>query len=160
MLACALPVHAGLLSGASLIQVAQIVLKGKALLGKGQSQCGSQVGVSTKDNLLMTAAGAAVQKSLPAPKFNAMSLLANRQASAAAAKPNFCAQTAAKKPGIMTGIASAAGKLGVGGGGPLGGLGGMLGGAGSGGGNPLGGMLGGGSSAPPSSNPLGGLLGN
>jgi hypothetical protein len=141
------PVQAGILSGANLLKVANIVLKGKALLNKGQSQCGSQVALTSQDSLLMQAAGAAVQQALPAPKFSALDVLANKQASNASLSPTFCQTTAAKKPGILGSIGDAAAKLGVGGG-ALGGLGGLLGGSGSstpttGTTNPLGGLLGG-----------------
>jgi hypothetical protein len=106
-------------------------MKGKALLGKGQSQCGSQVALTTQDSLLMQLAGAAVQKALPAPKFSALDLLSNKQADTASLSPTFCSTTAAAKPGILGSIGDAAKQLGVGGGalGNLGGLGGILGGS-------------------------------
>ncbi len=142
-LVLAAPASAGMLSGANLLKIASVVMKGKALLNKGQSQCGSQIGLTDQDSLLMQVAGAAVQKALPAPKFSALDLLANKQADRASLNPTFCQTTAAKKPGILGSIGSAAGKLGVGGGM----LGGILGGSSS-------------SSTPaPSSGGLGDILG-
>jgi hypothetical protein len=141
-LLAAQPAHAGLLTGANLIKVAEVVLKGKALLGKGQAQCGSALALGTQDNLLITAATAAVKQQLPAPKFKAMDILAGKQANVAAASPTFCQTTAAAKPGILGGIADAAGKLGVNMGG-LGGLGSVIGSATTTGTQSSGGVLGG-----------------
>ena len=159
-LVLATPAQASLLAGADLLKVAQVVLKGKALLSKGQSQCGSQLALAPQDNILMALAGNAVQKALPAQKFSAIDILAGKQADIAATQPGFCQTAQAKKPGILGDIADAAGKLGVGGGalGGLGGIGGLAGGA-------LGGL---GNSAPGNSAPsntgasssgLGNLLG-
>ncbi|MBU6268345.1 MAG: hypothetical protein KGN34_12450 [Sphingomonadales bacterium] len=118
------PANAGMLSGANLLKVAQVVLRGRAVLNQGQAQCGATAVVKPQENLLMTAATVAVQKALPAPKFDALSLLANRQAASAATRPAFCANVAQNRSGVVGQIAGAAQQLGVGGlgGGALGGV--------------------------------------
>lgn len=150
----AAPATAGMLSGANLLKVAQVVVRGKALLNQGQSQCGAAAAVKPQESLLVTAASAAVQKALPAPKFNALSLLANKQVKTAAAAPGFCADMAQARPGVVGQIAGAAQQLGVGGlgGGDLGLLGGVLG----------SGLLGGAApapAAPTTTDAIGALLG-
>jgi hypothetical protein len=149
------PATAGLLSGASLLKVAGIVLKGKAVLNQGQAKCGTSLALQPQENLLVTAATAAVQKLLPATQFLALDGSASAAAATASQNPTFCQQTAAKKPGILGSIGDAAKKLGVGGGG----LGGILGGSsgtttsppstGATAGSILGGILGGGTATPP-----------
>ncbi len=140
MLGLAAPASAGLLSGANLINVAKVVLNNRAVLNKGAAQCPGQVTLQPKDNLLMTAARAAVQKALPVTQFTGLETAANTAANRSAAAPEFCQTTAAKKPGLLGGIADAARKMGVGGG--------ILGSGAttpttSGAGNVLGGILGG-----------------
>lgn len=139
MMGLAAPASAGLLSGANLINVAKVVLNNRAVLNKGAAQCPNQVVVQPQESVLMTAARAAVQKALPTSQFAGLETAANRIANRQAAAPEFCQTTAAKKPGLLGGIADAARKMGVGGG--------ILGGASapvpSGAGNVLGGILGG-----------------
>ncbi len=137
----AVPAQAGLLSGATLINVAKTVLNNRAVLNKGQQQCPNQIAIAPQENLLMTAARAAVQKQLPAAQFVNLDTAADRMANQASADQTFCQQTVVKKPGLLGGIADAARKMGVGGG-ILGG-GSSSTGTNSGGG--LGGILGGGS---------------
>ncbi len=153
------PATAGLLSGASLLKVAGIVLKGKAVLNQGQATCGTPLALQPQENLLVTAATAAVQKLLPATQFLALDSSASAAAATASKNPTFCQQAAVKKPGILGSIGGAAKQLGVGGG-LLGGLGGVLGGTtgaattpqpstGTTAGNILGGILGSGTTTPP-----------
>lgn len=131
----AMPVQAGLLSGALLRQAAQVVLNNRAVLNKGTTQCPSQISLAPHDNLLIAATTAAVQRSLPVAQFNGLQGEATQSANAASASPTFCQTTAVKKPGLLGGIADVARKMGVGGG-----------------------LLGGGS-AVPSTGGLGGILG-
>ena len=142
--AAAVPAHAGLLGMAELLKVASTVMKGKALLNKGATTCGSSLVVAPQENLLMDAASSAVQKLLPIAKYTSIASAATSSATTAAASPTFCATTAAAKPGILGSIASAAGKLGVGG--KLGGLGSVL-----------GGVTGSGATAPAAAPATGGL---
>jgi hypothetical protein len=116
VIAVAAPAQAGLLSGANLLNVAKIVLNNRAVLNKASSQCGNQVSLQPQDNLLMEAAGAAVQKALPVTQYAGLLGSAGKLANVQAASPTFCQTTSAKKPGLLGGIAEAAGKLGVGGG--------------------------------------------
>jgi hypothetical protein len=115
-IALAAPAQAGLLSGANLLNVAKIVLNNRAVLNKASSQCGGQVSLQPQDNLLMEAAGAAVQKALPTSQYTGLLGSAGKLANVQAVSPTFCQTTAVKKPGLLGGIADAAGKLGVGGG--------------------------------------------
>lgn len=136
--AIATPAHAGMIPTATLLKLAPLVLKNRALLDKGQAQCGGDAALKPQESLLNVAVGAAIQKALPARKFDALSLLANRQASAASLAPGFCTTAVARKPGLVGSIADAAQQLGV-----AGDLGSLLG--GSTGGNAaaaLGGLLG------------------
>jgi hypothetical protein len=123
---CAAPASAGLLSGANLLKVAGVVLRGKATLNQGQTTCGNQLAIAPQENLLMLAASAAVQKLMPASKFLSLENAASASATTASTSPTFCQQTVAKKPGILGSIGDAAKQLGVGG--NLGGLGSVLGG--------------------------------
>lgn len=142
----AMPAHAGVISTATLLKLAPLVLKNKALLDKGQAQCGQDAALKPQESLLNLAVGAAIQKALPVKKFDALSMLANRQATSASLTPGFCTRAVAQKPGLLGTIADAAGKLGVGG--DLGSMAGVLGGGGGAGGSDavtgaLGGLLGG-----------------
>ena len=109
------PATAGLLDSASLLKVAQVVLRSKALLDRGQARCGEPAALQPKESMLVTAANLAVQQALPKPKFNALDLLANRQATTAAAAPGFCTTATQQKPALLGQVASAAQQLGVGG---------------------------------------------
>jgi len=141
--AIAVPAQAGMISAATLLKLAPLVLKNKALLDKGQAQCGADAALKPQESLLNVAVSAAIQKALPARKFDALSMLANRQANTASLAPGFCTTAVAQKPGLLGSIADAAGKLGAGG--NLGVLGGALGGGGTGTGDAataaLGGLL-------------------
>lgn len=110
----AAPATAGVIPAATLLKLAPLVLKNKALLDRGQSQCGGGAMLKPQESLLNLAVGAAIQKALPAKKFDALSLLADQQAATASLAPGFCARAAVQKPGLLGTIADAAGKLGVG----------------------------------------------
>ncbi|MDE2595891.1 MAG: hypothetical protein KGL44_03325 [Sphingomonadales bacterium] len=112
----AVPAQAGLLSGANLINVAKVVLGNRAVLNKGVQQCPNQVTLQPQDDLLMTSARAAVQRLVPASRFGVLETAADTAANRSAASPEFCQNTATKKPGLLGGIADAARKMGVGGG--------------------------------------------
>lgn len=145
--------QAGILSMSQLLKIAPQVLKGKALLEMGQEKCGDQVDLQPKDNLLMTGTSMALKKALPTPRFNAIDLLAGRQAQSASLQPGFCQTTAAKKPTILGNIADSAKLLGVGGGsGRPGSSGGLLGNSG--------GLLGGSSGNSGTGDALSGALGS
>lgn len=126
VIALATPASAATVPMATWLKLAPLVLRNKALLERGQTQCGADAALKPQESLLSLAVGAAIEKALPARKFDALSLLAARQAAVASRAPSFCTRAAVQKPGMLSTIADAAGKLGVGG--DLGTMAGMLGG--------------------------------
>ena len=91
--------------------LAKVVLGGGSILKKGKQKCGSALGLTSKEDLLLSFARSQAQKSLPLAQFTALDQVSNAEAEKASESPTFCADTAKKKKGLLGSIGSAAKKL-------------------------------------------------
>lgn len=88
--------------------LAKVVLNGGSILKKGQQKCGSSLGLTTRDQLSLTFARAAAERSLPISEFLSLDQAGNAAADQAAQSTTFCDDTKKQKKGLLAKIAKAA----------------------------------------------------
>jgi hypothetical protein len=88
--------------------LAKVILNNGSVLTKGQQKCGNTLGLNALDLLKISSARSAAQRVLPANEFLALDQASNAEAETASQAPTFCADTKAKKKGLLGKIANAA----------------------------------------------------
>lgn len=88
--------------------LAKVVLNGSSVLKKGQQKCGSSLALTGREELALTFARAAAERSLPLSEFMALDQAGTAAADQAAQSATFCDTTKKQKKGILAKIAKAA----------------------------------------------------
>ncbi len=88
--------------------LAKVVLNNGSILTKGQQKCGSALGLSPLEQLAVSAARSKAKSALPLSEFLSLDQASDSAAEVATQSPTFCADTKAKKKGLLGKIASAA----------------------------------------------------